>query len=71
MEKHRDLEGEVKRRWTPTREEALDIRASPNSLEIHLQWTPTGCWPKDIQYKKIEKKLIHYYYNKSFTDIQN
>ena len=37
MEKHRDMEGEGKRRWTPTWAKAQDTRAcSPNSLETHL-----------------------------------
>jgi len=29
MDKHRDMEGEGKKRWTPTRAEAQDTRANP------------------------------------------
>jgi len=36
MEKHRDIEGKGKRRWTPTRAKAQDTKANPNSLETHL-----------------------------------
>jgi len=44
MEKHQDMEGEGKKRWTPTWAEAQDTGACPNSLETHLvrKWRDIG-----------------------------
>ena len=44
MEKHRDMEGEGKTRWTPTWAEAQDARTNSYSLETHLvkKWGDTG-----------------------------
>jgi len=46
MKKHRDMEGEGERRWTPTRAKVQDTWASPNSLEpgTHLvrKWGDIG-----------------------------
>jgi len=44
MAKHQDMEGEGKKRWTPTRAEAQDTRANPYSLETPLvrKWRDIG-----------------------------
>jgi len=65
LEKHRDMEGEGKRREPRT----VQFKSPGNTPieEVRRHWTPKGCGPKDIQYKIKILYLLGLYISKALN----